>query len=251
MRLETKDAHFWRSSRLSRFSAMCLLLACSCIAAVQAQPTETLRNVIQLTASGQVEVDQDWLQLQLSATHEGGDAASVQKQLQQKLDAAMKVLKPQAQGQDMQVRSGSFGVYPRHDSNGKIKGWQGRAEIVLEGKDFARISQAAANVEGLTIASMGFGLSKEGRQQVQEQAQAEAIENFKNRASLLAKQFGFANYSLREVRVNSQDGNFAPRMMRANAPMAAAAKMEMAEAIPVEAGKTQVTVDVSGSVQLQ
>jgi len=219
--------------------------------AAQAQQPEVLRNVVQLSASGQVQVDQDWLQMQLLAVQDGADAAAVQKQLQQAVDNAMRILKPQAQGQDMQVRSGSFGVYPRHDNNGKIKGWQGRAEVVLEGKDFARISQAAAKVQGMTVSSMGFGLSKEGQQKVQEQAQAQAIENFKSRASLLAKQFGFSGYSLREVSVNSQDGGYAPRMMRASVAMPQSAKMDAAEAVPVEAGKTQVTVDVSGSVQLQ
>lgn len=218
---------------------------------VHAQPPEPLRNVVQLSASGQVEVEQDWLQMNLSTTQEGSDAGTVQKQLQQKVDAAMRVLKPQVQGQDMQVRSGSFGVYPRHDGNGKIKGWQGRADLVIEGKDFTRISQAAARVEGMTVSNMGFGLSKEGRQKVQDQAQTLAIDNFKNRASTLAKQFGFNGYSLREVSVSSQDGNYAPRMMRANAQMPAMAKMDAAESVPVEAGKTQVTVDVSGSVQLQ
>ena len=219
--------------------------------AAYAQSMPLLQNVVQLSATGQVEVDQDWLQMNLAATHDGSDAAAVQKQLQQTVDAAMRSLKPQAQGQAMQVRSGSFGVYPRHGNDGKIKGWQGRAEVVVEGNDFARISQAAAQVGGMTVSSMGFGLSKEGRIKVQDQAQAMAVDAFKQRAAVLAKQFGFVGYSLREVSVNSQDGFYAPRMQRTNAPMAASMKMEMAEPVPAEAGKEQVTVNVSGSVQLQ
>lgn len=221
-------------------------------AAAHAQPADALRNVVQLSAVGQIEVDQDWLQMQLSATRDGADAAAVQKQLQQVVDAAMRTLKAQAQGQQMQVRSGSFGVYPRHGTDSKIKGWQGRAEIVVEGNDFARISQAAAQVSGMTVLSMGFGLSQDGRQKVQEQAQEQAVAHFKQRATLLAKQFGFSSYTLREVNVNSQDGFYAPRMQRVNASaMPAMAKMEMADPVPTEAGKEQVTVNVSGSVQLQ
>lgn len=221
------------------------------VGAAQAQAPEVLRNVVQLSASGQVEVSQDWLQMNLSASRDGNEAAAVQKQLQQVVDAAMRSLKPQVSGQSMQVRSGSFGVYPRHGNDGKIKGWQGRAEIVVEGKDFARISEAAAQVNDMTVSSMGFGLSREGREKVQEQAQSQAIESFKQRASTLAKQFGFNSYTLREVSVNSQDGFYAPRMQRANVAMAASAKVERADPVPVEAGKEQVTVNVSGSVQLQ
>ena len=199
--------------------------------AAHAQQAEPLRNVVQLSASGSVEVDQDWLQMQLSAVREGSSAAVVQQQLKQ-------------------VHSGSFGVYPRQDDQGKIKGWQGRAEVVLEGRDFARISQAAAQVQDMAVSSMGFGLSREGRQKVLEQAQADAIGQFKQRASFLAKQFGFSGYTLREVNVNTQDGFYAPRMQRAGLVMAVAEKADMASPVPVEAGKEQVTVQVSGSIQL-
>ena len=215
-----------------------------------AQSQEVLRNVVQLSATGSVEVDQDWLQMRLAATRDGNDAASVQKQLQQAVDAAMRSLRPQVQGQNLQVSSGSFGVYPRHGNDGKIKGWQDRAEVLLEGKDFARITQAAAQIEGMTVAGMDFGLSKEGRARVQEQAQAQAIDSFKARATQLARQFGFSGYSLREVSVNSQDAYPAPRMVRMNA-MPMAAKAEAADGMAVEAGKAQVVVNVAGSVQLQ
>ena len=248
MQFHRKSAQFLRHS----FSmGLVLVGAMTSVGVVHAQAPEVLRNVVQLSASGQVEVSQDWLQMNLSATRDGNDAAAVQKQLQQVVDAAMRSLKPQASGQSMQVRSGSFGVYPRHGNDGKIKGWQGRAEIVVEGKDFARISESAAQVKDMTVSSMGFGLSREWREKVQEQAQSQAIESFKQRASTLAKQFGFGSYTLREVSVNSQDGFYAPRMQRANVAMAASAKMEMADPVPVEAGKEQVTVNVSGSVQLQ
>lgn len=247
MRFQSKQARIWRQS------VGVLLVATSTLGSwgiAHAQPAEVLRNVVVLSASGNVEVQQDWLQMNLSAARDGSDAATVQKQLQQAVDAALQTLKPQAKGQDMQVRSGSFGVYPRNGSDGKIKGWQGRAEIVVEGKDFARISQAAAQVKDMTVSGMGFGLSQEGRDKVQAQAQSQAIDNFKQRATSLAKQFGFNSYTLREVSVNNQDGFYAPRMQRLNVAAPMAAKLEMADPVPVEAGKEQVTVNVSGSVQL-
>lgn len=242
------------STHFVRHSVGALLVAAGTWAgsgAVMAQSTEVLRNVVQLSASGSVEVEQDWLQMSLATSRDGSDAAAVQKQLQQVVDAALRRLKPLEQGQAMQVRTGSFGVYPRHGNDGKIKGWQGRAEVVLEGKDFARISQAASQVENMTVSTMGFGLSKEGYQKVKEQVQSQAIENFKQQARWIAQQFGFSSYTLREVSVNSQEAMYAPRMQRANTMLAMSAKAEMADAVPVEAGKEQVTVNVSGSVQLQ
>lgn len=227
------------------------LTAFWCCEAAKAQSTEVLRNVVQLATVGSVEVEQDWLQMSLSVSRDGSDAAALQKQLQQVVDTAIQALKPRAHGSEMLVRSGNFGVYPRHGSDGKIKGWQGHAEVLIEGTDFARIGQAAAQSKDMTVSSIGFGLSKEKRQKVQEQAQSQAIDNFKLRASSLAQQFGFSSYTLREVSVNSQDGNFSPQFQRGGGMLAASAKVEREDLVPVEAGKEQVVVNVSGSVQLQ
>jgi predicted secreted protein len=77
-----------------------------------------------------------------------------------------------------------------------------------------------------------------------------AIERFKARASEVAKGFGFSGYTLREVSVSSAEQGERPVYGR---PMAAQAKVSMASdaPLPVEAGKSQVTVTVSGSVQLR
>lgn len=213
--------------------------------------TPSPRNVVQLSASGSVEVDQDWLVMVLAVSRDGREAASVQRQLQQAVDTALGVLRPLAQAQDLQVRSGNFGVYPRHDRDGKISGWRGRAEIMLEGRDFPRVTQAAAKVDGLTVERIDFQLSRQARAKVQEQAQTEAISAFKLQAQQLAQQFGFTGYSLREVSVNRHGGYEAMPMRR----MAIGAAMSDAkmEALPisVEAGKVQVQVEVAGSVQLE
>ena len=214
-----------------------------------AQSQEVLRNVVQLSATGSVEVDQDWLQMRLAATRDGNDAASVQKQLQQAVDAAMRSLRPQVQGQNLQVSSGSFGVYPRHGNDGKIKGWQGRAEVLLEGKDFPRITQAAAQIEGMTMSNLAFSLSDQGKAKVQEQAQTDAVAAFRTRAQQLTQAFGFNGYRLREVNVQTHGGQ-APRVRMAQAAMLMDAKAE-AQPMPVEAGTAEVVVEVSGSVQME
>ena len=137
----------------------------------------------------------------------------------------------------------------KYGKDGKINGWQGRAELVLEGRDFARITATAGKIQTLTISQVAFGLSREARAKVESKAQTQAIEQFKARAAELAKGFGFANYSLREVAVNSNEMSPGPRprMMAAEAKVASFSD----SAVPVEAGKAQVTVNVSGSVQMR
>lgn len=207
-------------------------------------------NVVQLSAEGSVDVVQDLLVATLAATRDGRDATAVQSQLQKVVEAALAVARRSAQPGQMDVSTGSFGIYPRYGKDNKIDGWQGRAEIVLQGRDFARITQTAAQVQDMPLANIGFGLSREAREKVEGEAQAKAIEQFKQRASTLAKSFGFAGYSLREVSVNSSNSAMPlprPRMM-AMAAKAGGAEMD---AMPVEAGKAQVVVHVSGSVQMR
>lgn len=216
--------------------------------AVMAPP----QNVVQLTAAGSVEVAQDLLVLTLSATEEGSNAAAVQKRLQQVVDAALATVRPQAQPGGMEVRTSGFNVFPRTTSkDGKIAGWQGRAQLVLQGKDFDRITSTAGKVQGMQVGQVAFGLSKEGRAKVEGEAQQQAIDQFKAKAASLAKAFGFTGYTLREVSVNSNEVGMRPYM--AGAMMKSSMAADGAESAPlaVEAGKTQVEVQVSGAVQLQ
>lgn len=203
-------------------------------------------NVLQLSSSATVEVTQDLLVMTLAATREGGDAAAVQTQLQQVLDTALAVARRQAQPGQMEVRTGQFGLFPRHDKNGKVAGWQGRAELVLQGRDFDRITRMAAQIEGMPVSHTGFGLSREARAKVEGQAQSEAVGNFQEKARALARAFGFEHYALREVSINSNDMAFSPRV----AMMASKSMAAEAAPIPVEAGKAQVVVNVAGSVQM-
>jgi predicted secreted protein len=229
-----------------------LLAACAfgaaSFASAQTVPYPPPQNVLQLDARGTVEVQQDLLVMNLTTAREGADPAVVQTQLKAALDAALTEARKNAQPGQMDVRTGNFALYPRHGRDGKMSGWQGTAELVLEGRDFPRITQTAGRIQTMTLGGVSFGLSREQRSKVEGEAQAQAIERFKARAGELAKGFGFSGYTLREVSVNSSEPGFQP-VRRA---LAMEAKASMADAaVPVEAGKSTVIVTVSGSVQLR
>jgi len=206
------------------------------------------QNVVQLVASGAVEVQQDLLTMVLSTSRDGTDAGVVQTQLKVALDAALAEAKKAVQTGQLEVRTGNFSLFPRYGKDGKITGWQGSTELVMEGRDFARIASTAGKITTLTMGNVSFGLSRSQRAQVEGQAQAIAIEQFKAKAGEIAKGFGFTGYTLREVSVNASDTGNPPRP-RMMAMEAKAASSDMA--VPVEAGKSTVQVTVSGAVQLK
>ena len=236
----------------------CAALACLANAAhAQANPVTVWQsapqNVINLSAEASSEVAQDLIAITLVATREGGEAATVQAQLRQALDAALAEARKAARPGQVAVRTGAFNLLPRYANKPGlapvISGWQGRAELVIEGSDTAAISALAGRLTGLTVARVGFGLSREARDKVETEVAAQAINRFKARAEAHARQFGFASYSLREVSVSGgESGGAPPRPMlrEVAAPMGAMAD----QAQPVEPGKTTVTVSVNGSIQL-
>lgn len=212
------------------------------------------QNVVSLSAEASREVPQDVLSITLSATKEGTEAAAVQTQLRQALDAALAEARKAARPSLLEVRTGAFTLMPRYapkpGGNGSIiNGWQGRAELTIEGSDIAAISQLAGRLTTLTVARAAFGLSKEAREKAEAEVAAQAITRFKARAESYAQQFGFGSYSLREVAVGGGEVGGSPvqPVFRARAMSASMASDEVQ---PVEAGKATVSVTVSGSVQL-
>ncbi|RZL03387.1 MAG: DUF541 domain-containing protein [Rubrivivax sp.] len=226
-----------------------MLLSTVCLAAglstAQAEPLHA--NVVSFQATATQEVTQDLLAVTLQANREGAQAAEVQSGLKQALDAALTEAKRSAQPGAMDVRTGYFSINPRYGNNGRINGWQGTAQLVLEGTDTTRISQTAGKLNQLNVVNVNYGLSRALREKHESALTAEAITRFRSRAGELAKNFGFTNYSLGEVNVQTGEPGFEGRPMM----MAMRAKAADAQAaLPVEPGKGVLTVTVSGQVVL-
>jgi predicted secreted protein len=215
--------------------------------AAQAEPAR--QNVVSFQASATQELTQDLMVITLQATREGSQAAEVQSGLKQQLEAALAEARKTAQPGAMEVRTGSFSVQPRYQSNGRVNGWQGSAQLVLEGTDIARVSQAAGKLSQLQVVGVSYGLSRALREQKEAELTQQAIARFKARAAQVASGFGFKSWGLGEISVSSTEPGFEgrPPML-----MAVRAKgIEMADApLPVEPGKGLLQVTVSGQVVL-
>lgn len=205
-------------------------------------------NLVSFTTSASLEVTKDLLGITLQAVRDGNDAAAVQAQLKKLLDAALTEAKKAAQPGALEVRTGNFSLYPRYGKEGRISGWQGQAELVLEGKDSERVAQTAGRLVGMNIASVGYSISRELAEKHESEVTAQAIQKYRAKATELAKQFGYAGYALREVNVQTADSGGGPRpvMYRAKNEMSMAADAP----VPVEPGKGTISATVSGSVQL-
>ncbi|MCU0775633.1 MAG: SIMPL domain-containing protein [Ideonella sp.] len=214
---------------------------------VAAQPVAPPTGVVSLVASASVEVPRDLISVTLSTTREGLDAAAVQTQLKQALDAALAEVRPAARPGQVDVRTGQFSLYPRYGQKGAVTGWQGTAQLWLEGRDIAAISQLAGRVSTLTVARVGYGLSREAREKAESEVTAQAVARFRSRSDELARLFGYTGYTIGEVNVSANEPPPMPMPMLRGQAMAAAAE---AAPLPVEPGQGSVTVTVSGNIRL-
>jgi predicted secreted protein len=252
--IHTRSAKsWWVAARSAAASAgLAAAVAASSVAPAAAQgqgQAAPAENVVSLSATATVEMTMDWLTVVYATNRDGADAATVQAQLRQSLDTALaearKAAKP---GGDVLVRTGGFYLNPRYAPKGGINGWQGGAELIVEGRDTQAIAALMGRIQTLTIARVGWSLSREAREKVEGDVTAQAITRFRARAEAVSKSFGLSSYSVREVNVASNEppSGMAP-MMRARGMAAAASE----ESLPVEAGKAQVTATVSGTVQMK
>lgn len=205
-------------------------------------------HLVSLQAAASREVDMDWLTLTLSTWREGDDAAAVQAQVRVAVDAALDEARRAAKPGLIEVRTGNFSLQPRYQTvagKSTINGWRGQAEVILEGRDLAGIAALAGRMRSLSVARVQPSLSREARQKTEGALTGEAIEAFKTKADLVAKQFGYPAWALHDVNVSGDGPAPAASMMTLRGTPA------MAEALPLEAGKATVTVSVGGQVRLQ
>ncbi|WP_343629885.1 SIMPL domain-containing protein [Roseateles sp.] len=218
-------------------------------AAAQAEAPRT--DLLNLSASATTEVPRDLLQLRFSTTREGKDATAVQNELKTALDAALAEARKIAKPGQVELQAGNLSVYPRYGNSKtnsgspQITGWQGSVELLVQGRDMESISRLSGKIQTLAIANVSYGLSREAREKAEGDVVSQAISAYKAKAASYAQQFGYANYRIGEVSVNADQ----PMLMQA-APRFKAVGMSAGadEALPVEAGKATVTVNVSGNV---
>ena len=238
---------------MSRSKMLALLSVCASAGApALAQINPNLLpplGVATLSSTATVEVDRDLLTITLSTSRDGADAALVQSQLKQALDTALAEARKVARPGQLEIRTGQFTLSPRYTARGVTSGWQGTTELVVEGRDMPAIAQLTGRITTLTVARVGYGLSREVREAAEADVTAQAIARFRAQASSYARQFGYAGYEIREVNVATvQPQPYGPRPMMMQARAADAAG---AEPLPIEAGKGSVSANVNGSVQMK
>lgn len=184
----------------------------------------------------------------------GPDAATVATEVNRTIAKALEV----ARGfPSVAARSGNVSSYPVYAQPGTptvrgqgdvaIEGWRMRAELQLESRDIAAMSDLLGKLQAtLAVGSLNMQPAPETRAAVADQAATDAIHAFQARAKSIAATLG-KQYRIRHLSINHSGGHMPVQpMMRAMAMSADAASAPM----PIASGDSEVTVTVSGTIEL-
>jgi len=191
-------------------------------------------------------VRQDTVHLVMAKVVEGSDPQTLHAQLTSAIEPAFKQTRAQ---QVLHVRTGGFRVSPVYGTDGKISGWRGRAELVIESQDFQAATKAVSALsDQLVLSGIRFQLSDELRKKQEASLIRQAAQAFRDRAALAAQAFGFQEYRIEKLDLGASAAVGVPQPMMLRS--AAASPLPKADVV-LEADNVPVSVQVSGTVVLR
>lgn len=180
-----------------------------------------------------------------SAFHEatGTDTAALAREVNAVIAQALETARAYP---DVSTRSSAVSTFPVYAQDGRsIEAWRLRSELHLESRNIAALSELLGKLQGaLAISSLVLQPAPETRDATSDLAVTDAIRAFEARAASVSSTLG-KNYRIRSLVIDygsSRQPVFPP--MRAMAMAADAAPM------PIESGETDVSVGVTGTIEL-
>ena len=170
--------------------------------------------------------------------------AATPAELAQKVNSAIaQALAIAKKSSTVQTRTGNTWTSPVYGKTGRnIESWHMRSELLLESRDIPALASLIGKLQStLGVSQISLQPAPETRGKAEDEATKEAITLFRSKAAQIASQLG-KDYRIVQLNVGSSRGPvFA---MKAMAMRAEAAPM------PMEAGESQVTVSVSGQIEV-
>jgi len=216
-----------------------------------AQATAINTNIAEQTNQGHTlhfsvtetqRVDNDLVSITFRYVAQAPTAELVMQSINQKMQAAIQVLKKFPQ---MEAQTSQYQVRPAYNKSNVITHWQGQQNLTINTANRAGLPRLLAQLQPyLNYQSMRFHVSEETQKQIKDQLLTKALLNYQAKATFIAKSFGATNYQLIETHIDTPN---LPKPYADNSIRSARVMNEMA--IPViEAGKSDVSVHIRGKI---
>lgn len=211
------------------------------IAVTQTQKMTTF----DVTGEGRVVVVPDEAALQLGVSGEGRNLRLVQLNINTQMEQVSKSLKEMGvEAED--IKTIAYNVYPDYQTSGM---YRAQASVNVKIRDLDKVSEALDLVGTLGLDNVSgpvFGLSDELSEKTMREAREMAIEKAKTKASELARLSGMKLGRIVNISEGGSGGYPVPMYAR---DMAVSSTMEAKVETPVEAGSSEVVVNVTLSYE--
>ena len=217
------------------------------LAALCSTPSSAAGPGLQLTHQASRSVANDEMVVMMAIERDGPQVGPLNEAVVSQLNAAIAEAR---KVEGVRARLGGVSTQPNYTREGKLNGWRVRGDVVLESSRMPALAQLAGKLgERLQMSSVQFRLSRERRRSEEQSLLREAAQGFRDKALQTAQAFGYKGYEIKELVLQPGQGAMPrPMMMARSAPdMAAAAPPPP---LPDEGGDSEVTVAVSGTVEL-
>ncbi|MDP1524768.1 MAG: SIMPL domain-containing protein [Rhodocyclaceae bacterium] len=221
-----------------------LLFAFATLPVWAAEPTKPAGTLIDFRVDVQKSVANDLGRATAYSEITGSDAAEVARKVKAAIADGLATAKAQA---GVTVKSGNTHTYPVYSKGGRtIESWRMRSEIILESRDAGALSTAVGKLQGsLAVSNINFSPAAETRRKAEDEATLEAIDAFRTKAERIAATMK-KPYRIRQMSVNGSHQYPQPYPVARGAMLMAAESAPM----PVEAGESNITVNINGQIEL-
>ena len=221
---------------------LALLTSVPTLAADTSAPTGV--TVLRLTEKADRMMARDHLRAGLAVEATGPAAATVQAEINRRMEAALAKAKSVS---TVKAETGGYSVYPQRDP-GKPTVWHGQQTLNLQSDAAADLLQLVGDLQsqGLNTQGLTFEVKNETLRKAEDGLTADALAQLKRRAGTVAGDLGMTVQQIRDVTIGNAEGGARPPvpmvMMRA---AAASAPTPVAEP-----GDADVSVTVQAEVWL-
>lgn len=223
----------------------CSLSAQAVQASAPAAASDAPAPTLTLDAQVREAVRPDTMRVVMAVERSGKDLGALNRQTLTLTQEGLQAAK--AAGAGLEPSAGALSTNVVYDEKGRPQGWKVRAEIVLQGTSFEKVSTTSGQLANrFELVSLEFILSPQKRREVQESLRTRLGSDFRTKANAMARALGYSRAEVQSVQLQE---NASPRV---GLPMAVKSMAMVAGAppLPTEAGETEVAVSLSGTVLL-
>jgi len=238
-------------NRYSHNYLLSLLVVMTCSSPLLAQNQFNLNElqagqlVLNLSATEQLSVDQDTLNVYIQYSAQGRNTSALQNEVNEAMREALEILDAT---NNIEYFTQQYHVYNMQGRNNQTPTWRAQQSIQMSSINTEALLVVTARLQqqGLTVNSMNYSLSSEKYEEVSDSLMNAALQKLQARANEAASTLNKSNAALVEVSLNGGNNQLF-RGARASMAMDSMESM----AIPVaEPGTTQVSLTVSARALL-